>query len=135
MPLPTVQFSIPVKVKSEANLREHHMAKYRRSKAQKNAAYLMTVTEAKPYREPKTEITVAMVRVYGNRGKRMDSDNLARSMKACRDGIANGLCIDDGSELIDWQYAQRKGTEDKVEVLIAEHARRNWVREMAGGGQ
>jgi len=120
MPLPTVQYSIPVKVKSEANMREHHMAKYRRSKAQKNAAYLMTVTEAKPYREPKSSITVAMIRGYGKRGKKMDSDNLARSMKACRDGIASGLCIDDCSDLIDWQYAQRQGDTDRVEVVIAE---------------
>ena len=41
--------------------------------------------------------------------RKLDSDNLARSMKAVRDGIADALGIDDGSDRIEWKYAQEKG--------------------------
>jgi hypothetical protein len=52
--------------------------------------------------------------------RELDSDNLARSMKACRDGVADALGVDDGSKLYDWQYRQRKGKEYGVEVMIEE---------------
>ena len=43
----------------------------------------------------------------------LDSDNLARSFKAIRDGIADALKINDGSKRLTWNYEQRKGSKPK----------------------
>jgi len=49
---------------------------------------------------------------------RMDSDNLAGSMKAVRDGIADALGIDDGDERLTWKYDQQRASEPGVRVEI-----------------
>jgi hypothetical protein len=50
--------------------------------------------------------------------KRMDTDNLASALKACRDGVAEWLGIDDGDPRIEWRYAQRTDKTYSVEVAI-----------------
>jgi hypothetical protein len=41
--------------------------------------------------------------------RRLDSDNMARACKGVRDGIAQALSIDDGSDDVEWLYSQRTG--------------------------
>lgn len=48
----------------------------------------------------------------------MDSDGCVGSFKAIRDGIADALGIDDGSERIRWNYEQCPGGEVGVEIRI-----------------
>lgn len=50
--------------------------------------------------------------------RKLDSDNLAGSFKAIRDGVADALGIDDGSELIQWEYRQEKSKECSVVIEI-----------------
>lgn len=47
-----------------------------------------------------------------------DSDNLAMSFKAARDGIADALGVDDGSARVTWRYAQRRGLKGQYAVVI-----------------
>lgn len=61
-------------------------------------------------------MTITLTRVYGagrglkNKAARMlDSDNLAGAFKAVRDGVAEAMGIDDGSERLEWRYAQTQG--------------------------
>lgn len=49
--------------------------------------------------------------------RKMDSDNLAGSLKAVRDGIADGLGYKDDSR-IEWEYSQRLGPNRGVEIRI-----------------
>lgn len=108
-----ISFSIPVKTESEANKREHWAVKAKRAKRQRDAAYAMRQKITK-YEIP-LPIVVKLTRV----GKRkLDDDNLARSFKAIRDGIADALGLDDGDERIRWHYAQKTG-EYSVDVVIA----------------
>jgi len=99
-----ITYSIPVKTISEANVREHWAPKAKRAKAQRTAAWAATSNKLEncpPDDDSTLEITLTRL---GPR--RMDSDNLARSMKAVRDGIADALGIDDGSDRLQWHYKQ-----------------------------
>ena len=48
----------------------------------------------------------------------LDSDNLASSLKAVRDGVADAMGVDDGCSRIQWCYAQRKGKPREYAVLV-----------------
>lgn len=50
----------------------------------------------------------------------LDDDNLRPALKSIRDGIADALHIDDGSDAVRWQYAQArcKRGEEGVRVRI-----------------
>lgn len=52
----------------------------------------------------------------------MDDDGLAASFKAVRDGIADRLCVNDGSDQIAFKYAQRKSKQYGVEIEFTELA-------------
>lgn len=63
--------------------------------------------------------TVTLVRVAPSNG--LDGDNLQGALKACRDGVADWLGVDDRDPAVTWQYRQRrsKAGEWVVEVHIA----------------
>ena len=89
-----MKFILPIKTESEANKREHWAVKAKRAKAQRELAERICSNNPAEYSFP---ILVKLTRV----GKRkLDSDNLARSFKAIRDGIADSLGVDDGSEIL-----------------------------------
>jgi P2-related tail formation protein len=48
----------------------------------------------------------------------LDGDNLQSGFKAVRDGVADWLGIDDGSQLVEWEYRQRPGTVKTYKVEI-----------------
>jgi len=48
----------------------------------------------------------------------LDDDNLARSFKAIRDGIADAVGVDDRSKRFRWKYDQEKGGPKKYSVRI-----------------
>ena len=107
-----VTFNIGIKLVSVANLREHWATRAARNKRQRAAAYrsmslelmlLRSWTTAPDIGKP---MTITITRIAP---RKLDSDNLANSAKAVRDGIADALGIDDGSDLVTWLYAQSKG--------------------------
>ena len=58
---------------------------------------------------------VTLTRCAPSRG--LDGDNLQGALKAVRDEVAAWLGLDDGSPLVTWEYAQRRG-EWGVEIGI-----------------
>ncbi len=50
----------------------------------------------------------------------MDTDGLAASFKAIRDGIADDIGMDDGSNFYEWIYTQEIGKEYAVRITIEE---------------
>lgn len=108
-------FTIPIKTASTANLREHPMAKYRRTKAQKKySALILPAWKLKP---------LAIVRMTRFGQRRLDDDNLRSALKSVRDGLAKKLRIDDATPLVRWEYEQEQcaaGHEAvRVEILPA----------------
>ena len=96
--------SIPIKLVSVANLRMHWAVKAKLAKSHRSRVGAFLRHEA-PI-PPTTPLTVVLTRIAP---RRLDSDNLASAFKACRDGIADWLEVDDGNQGIQWVYEQRAG--------------------------
>lgn len=94
----TFSITLPYRLKSAPNLREHWAEKHRRIKEQRRLAIVV----------PKQPLPciVTLTRIGP---KRLDDDNLSGAFKGVRDGIADRLGVDDADPLIEWRYAQEKG--------------------------
>ncbi len=110
--------------KSEANTREHHMARYRRFKAQATqlnrtfadaGVFALLAAVGGEVRDHGGKIAVTFTRV----GKRkLDSDNLAGAFKAVRDELADMVMVDDGHPGIDWRYPHDRQQVGSPAVVI-----------------
>jgi len=103
--------TIPLRIVSAANRREHWAAKARRAKAERAAAM------AVPKPRPAARYRITLTRI-GPRAIKDEHDNLPTAFKALVDGIADRLGIDDGDERLTWVYRQERGTEYAVRVEI-----------------
>lgn len=107
-----IAFTVPLVTKSAANLREHHMARHKRVKAQRE-----TVKQHLPAVRIEAMLDIRLTRLGVGE---LDTDNLAGAMKAVRDEVASWLRLDDGSTLVRWSYAQepvaRGGEAVRVEI-------------------
>ena len=109
-----LDITTPLRVVSEANQREHWAAKAKRQKAHRAAAHLLILQAQRALAWPETRKRVLLTRI----GARMlDDDNLAGAFKAVRDGIADGLGINDGSDAVQWRYAQEKSPGLKINAV------------------
>ncbi len=91
-----------IKTTSEANMREHWSAKYRRKTAQQSAFKILW----RAYR-PKVQLP-AVVTFTRFSCSVLDSDNLAGAFKHVRDQLAKEIGIDDGSDQIRFEYKQER---------------------------
>lgn len=103
---------------SGANTREHHMVRWKRGAKQKRDAFIHTSARCQKLRPGETcVVTITRLGV-----RKLDSDNLAISAKAVRDGIAAALGVDDGEEgpggVYEWRYAQQKEKFYAVRVQV-----------------
>lgn len=98
-----LDFQVPVKTVSEANLREHYMAKYRR-KQEQQLEMMVVLQNNLIGRKVKLPCVVRLTRIGP---KALDTDNLAGAFKHVQDAIAHKLGVDDGdTEKIRWEYHQ-----------------------------
>jgi hypothetical protein len=94
---------LPLKIVSVANLSEHWTAKAKRTRLHREAARVLLRRHSAPKAGP---VTITLTRIAS---REMDGDNLQSAFKACRDGVADWLGIDDGHPWLTWVYAQRTG--------------------------
>jgi len=108
-----IELIIPIKSVSVANLRMHWAVKAKLAKSHRAMARTAMATVSPS--APGLPVSIVLTRV----GPRtLDTDNLASSLKAVRDGISDWLGVDDGSPQIDWQYGQKRGSYAvEVEVI------------------
>ena len=108
---PYIDITIPMRLYSEMNVREHWAKKYKRWKDQKYRLFANLIAFAPhgPYPLP------CIVKLTRIAPRKFDGDNLQASFKHLRDCIA-GLLIPlknsghaDSSPLITWIYDQKKG--------------------------
>lgn len=102
-----VEITIPIRTPNPTNgSHKHWSATYRVRKAQRTTALLVVRSSLAAARITPPCI-VTMTRVAP--GKGLDDDNVRPALKSIRDGIADALGVDDGSPLVEWRYAQRRG--------------------------
>lgn len=105
---------IPLRLVSSPNLREHHMARYKRSKKEKTeVGWALRAHQDRPSLPCRVTITRLGPRPF-------DRDNNVASMKATQDAIAEWLGTDDSDPLIQWVYAQRRAKEYAVIIEFGE---------------
>ncbi len=97
-----MRVEIPIRTRSEANARLHWAARARQASEQRRVARIC-VRAALARLPPPFPLTVTLTRLAP---RRLDSDNLAISLKAVRDGVADALGLDDGDARLVWRYAQ-----------------------------
>jgi hypothetical protein len=89
---------------SEANDHSHWRARSKRAKQQRFIAR----AAMRPATRPTTHaITIRLTRIAP---RKLDSDNAVGALKHVRDGVADWLEINDGSERLTWLYAQEQAT-------------------------
>ena len=110
--LPTrmiAEASIPVRVVSLANFRGHLHARAKIVAQQRKDARLVVrdlmaqIGHGYPQGCKITVISVILTRCGG---RKLDSDNLVSAFKAVRDGVAEGLGVDDGDASVAWSCWQ-----------------------------
>jgi hypothetical protein len=85
------------------NVQTSLQLKIRRKKYQRETTHWMLKAQPKPPQG--IPLTITLTRYSSGT---LDSDNLAGAFKACRDGVADYLGIDDGDPSLTWAYAQSK---------------------------
>jgi Holliday junction resolvase RusA-like endonuclease len=110
----SVTLTLPCRVYSVANAREHWSARHRKFKAQ--AVVLEQVMKGAWLGDwiPDLPLKITWTHI----GRRMDRDNLAGSFKSLQDSLARAFFVDDGYERLCWVYEQRAGKNGGVEVRI-----------------
>lgn len=98
-----IEFSLPLKLTTSLNSRTHWSVKSTATKRERRATALAG--------RQRLQTINPLLRVVLTRlgPQSMDSDNVAATCKAVRDQIAAELKIDDGSNLITWEYRQERG--------------------------
>lgn len=92
--------TIPLRLESVANIREHWSGKAKRTKAHRQAAIALMM------RGVTLPCVVEIIRIGP---KPLDTDNLLSACKGLRDGIADRLGVDDADERVTWRYGQERG--------------------------
>ena len=115
------KFTMPIRTQSEANVKEHFHVKAKRAKSQREASCLITKSKQVKILTPSV---ITLTRISP---RTLDTDNLARSFKAVRDGIADAIQIDDGDDTVEWRYAQMKGAPKEYFVGVMIQDKEIWL--------
>jgi hypothetical protein len=126
-------------IKSLGAMRRRRFAQRRKVKAQRHAAALVLLAKASPGVRRQLlaaeRLVITLTRVAPGT---LDEDNLLAGFKATRDGIADGLKLDDRDPRLRWLYDQvrdgpkRYGARVHLEGIAAEaFAQRLAARERA----
>lgn len=103
---PLLRVELPLTTVSEANAHEHWRGRQMRAKEQRASAWGSLLAAGVKWRTPRVPLVVLLTRVAP---RALDSDNLPRALKACRDGVADALGVDDRDPMVTWLVDQRKG--------------------------
>jgi hypothetical protein len=110
-----LEFDAPIRIRSEANSREHWRVKSDRRKAQQKEMDILLLN-ALQGRKIQLPCVVSLTRVGP---KLMDDDNWINGAKGIRDAIARRLGIDDGDSRIKFRYDQEAIGRREYNVRVA----------------
>ena len=104
-------YTLPLRLKSSLNQREHWATKARRAKAERQATAWVLGNDPRP----PLPCTVLLTRIAP---RQFDDDNLCGAFKAVRDEVARWLGVDDADPRVVWAYAQERGKPREYAVRI-----------------
>jgi hypothetical protein len=106
-----LEFTVPIRIQSAANLREHWAVRARRVKRERMAIALgcRLAARTQPARSIGPGPVVATLTRIAPRRITDTHDNLRSGFKGVVDELARQLGLDDGDERITWKYAQERG--------------------------
>lgn len=114
-----MKFTLPIRLKSLSNRREHWGTKARRTRDHRRGVLLWINQQSAPI--PPLPVTVTLTRIAP---RPLDSDdNLRDAFKALKDGIADAYGLPDNDRRFTWVYAQRRGKAREYLVEIEVLAR------------
>lgn len=116
---PIYGYQIPIRLRSEANQREHWGAKANRVKAQRVAVSLAMQGHGDLLRA----CLPAVVRITRIGPRDLDSDNLQGAAKAVRDAVASVLGVDDADPAVTWEPVQQDRGKYGVRIVITRKER------------
>jgi predicted Fe-S protein YdhL (DUF1289 family) len=97
---------LPIRTAPGQNVREHHQARARRVRSERETTRWFLVGVPKPA----TPCVVTLTRIAPSNG--LDDDNLSGACKSIRDEIAAWLGVDDKHRhIVRYAYAQMRGKE------------------------
>lgn len=97
-----ITVDLPIKTGSGLNDRKHWAVRSRETKRARGTACLLVRAKLMPWEQG---CTVTLTRLSAGT---LDDDNLRGAMKACRDGVADALGVQDNDKRVKWEYAQEK---------------------------
>lgn len=103
--------TIPMRLPSAANLREHWRVRHRRTKEQRTLVTMFLGSRT----PPAFPLTVRLTRIAP---RALDGDNLQSAFKAIRDAVAAWIGVADNHAGIVWEYGQAKGKAKEYGILI-----------------
>lgn len=109
-----VVLTLPIRVTSGLNMREHWRVRAARVKKERTLATLAAFG-CKGFTAIGWPAVCTLTRIAPGL---LDDDNLAGGFKAVRDGIADALGIDDADPRISWRYAQQKGPRGEYKAIV-----------------
>lgn len=114
-----IDVSLPLHTEStNAKLRVHWRTL--RAKAKRERGVVALVLRSAGLRElaPAERAVVTLVRTQVPRSRGLDDDNLRGALKAVRDEVAKALGVDDKEPRVTWRYAETRGSEHGVRIVI-----------------
>lgn len=106
---------MPIRTVSESNARGHWSKKARRAKDQRFVTWAKLRGSKGEPSSIDTSVIVTLTRIAP---RKLDDDNLRGALKACRDGVADWLGIEDNDPRVSWQYGQEHGEPKQYAVRI-----------------
>lgn len=114
----TLCVTLPIVVRSAANLHESPFVRHRRAKAERGGvltAFRALIGIVPPTVPLGYALNVRMTRLGG---RKLDDDNLLGAFKAVRDGVADWFGVDDGDPVWTWDTTQLPGGDAGIEIRI-----------------
>lgn len=100
-----ITLTLPIRIESVANLREHWSKRAGRAKQHRLHAW----AELRHHDDGRKLIGPLVITLTRIAPRKLDDDNLRSAFKATRDGIADWLGVPDNDKRIEWRYGQERG--------------------------
>jgi hypothetical protein len=112
--------TLPLRTVSEANSRAHWAERARRAKRQRGVAHLALVGRLRdPWVVAALDAGFLRVRLVRIAPRDLDTDNLASSLKAIRDGVTDALGLaSDRDPRVAWVVDQERGRPRQYAVRV-----------------